>query len=291
MTIENSQDYYGRVLESSADLRTDACCTLETPSTAFRAALANVHPAVKARYYGCGLVAPQSIAGTRILDLGSGSGQDAYVLAQMVGAGGEVVGVDATPQQLAVAEEHRAWHAGRFGFANVSFLEGDIARLGDLPLADASFDVVVSNCVINLVADKAAVFRAAHRLLKLGGEMYFSDVYADRRLPAGWRDDPRAARANASRERCTGATSWRPPRRLVFRIPASLTTVPSPSPIQRSPPRWRASPSSRQRGVCSSWRGSTPNARTTGRRCAFAGTPSPASLAKAPTPSHSTSTT
>ena len=190
MTVENSQDYYGRVLESSADLRTDACCTLETPSATFRAALAAVHPAVKARYYGCGLVAPEMIGGTRILDLGSGSGQDAYVLAQMVGAAGDVVGVDATPQQLAVAREHRAWHAERFGFANVSFLEGDIERLGDLPLADASFDVVVSNCVINLVADKAAVFRAAHRLLKPGGEMYFSDVYADRRLPAGWRDDP-----------------------------------------------------------------------------------------------------
>ena len=74
--------------------------------------------------------------------------------------------------------------------SNVSFLEGDIERLGDLPLADASFDVIVSNCVINLVADKTGVFRSAHRLLKPGGEMYFSDVYADRRLPTGWRDDP-----------------------------------------------------------------------------------------------------
>ena len=119
MTVENSQDYYGRVLESSADLRTDACCTLETPSSAFSAALAAVHPAVKARYYGCGLVAPEMIAGTRILDLGSGSGQDAYVLAQMVGAGGAVVGVDAPPQQLAVAQQHSAWHAERVGVAQV----------------------------------------------------------------------------------------------------------------------------------------------------------------------------
>ena len=190
MTIANSQDYYGRVLETSADLRTDACCTIGAMPRAFRAALDQVHPAVKARYYGCGLVAPQMIGGTRILDLGSGSGQDSYVLAQLVGAKGEVVGVEATRQQLAVAQEHRAWHAERFGFANVSFLEGDIEKLGELPLADASFDVIVSNCVINLVADKATVFRAAHRLLKPGGEMYFSDVYADRRLPAGWRDDP-----------------------------------------------------------------------------------------------------
>ena len=190
MNIENSRDYYGNVLQGSSDLRTDACCTLETPSPALKAALANVHPDVKARYYGCGLVVPDLIAGTRILDLGSGSGQDAYMLAQMVGANGEVVGVDATPQQLAVAEAHRAWHAERFGFSNISFRGGDIERLDALGLEAGSFDVIVSNCVINLVADKGAVFRAAHRLLKPGGEMYFSDVYADRRLPAAWSADP-----------------------------------------------------------------------------------------------------
>ena len=190
MNIENSRDYYGNVLQGSGDLRTDACCTLEQPSPAFAAALANVHPIVKARYYGCGLVAPTMIRNAAILDLGSGAGQDAYVLAQMVGAGGRIVGVDATSQQLAVAEGHRAWHAERFGFANVAFHEGDIEHLDALPLAPGSFDVIVSNCVINLVADKGAVFRAAHRLLKPGGEMYFSDVYADRRLPAAWRDDP-----------------------------------------------------------------------------------------------------
>ena len=190
MNIENSRDYYGNVLQGSGDLRTDACRTLERPSPAMAAALANVHPGVKARYYGCGLVAPAMIKGATILDLGSGAGQDAYVLAQMVGAGGAVIGVDATAQQLAVAEAHRAWHAERFGFANVAFHEGDIERLDALPLEPASFDVIVSNCVINLVADKGAVFRAAHRLLKPGGEMYFADVYADRRLPVAWRADP-----------------------------------------------------------------------------------------------------
>jgi len=190
MNLENSQDYYGKVLGGSQDLRTDACCTFEMPGADIRAALGNVHEEVKARYYGCGLVTPQALAGCHVLDLGSGSGQDAYLLAQLVGPNGSVTGVDATPEQLAVAREHQDWHAERFGYANTRFIEGDIEKLGALDLEPGSFDVIVSNCVINLVADKDAVFRAAHRLLKPGGELYFSDVYADRRVPAHLLNDP-----------------------------------------------------------------------------------------------------
>jgi arsenite methyltransferase len=192
MTIENSRHYYGEVLKNSGDLLTDACTMADAPPPHVRRALANVHAEVKARYYGCGLVAPTAIAGARILDLGSGSGQDAYVLAQLVGESGEVVGVDTTPEQLAIAREYADWHRDRFGYAkgNVRFLEGDIERLGELDLEPGSFDVIVSNCVINLVADKAAVFAAAFDLLKPGGEMYFSDVYSDRRVPAHLLADP-----------------------------------------------------------------------------------------------------
>ena len=192
MNVENSRDYYGKVLQGSQDLKTDACCTMAAPPDRVIEALRNVHPEVKARYYGCGLVLPQAIEGAAILDLGSGSGQDAYVLAQLVGESGSVTGVDTTPEQLAVAREHEEWHRERFGYAasNVRFLEGDIERLDELELAPASFDVIVSNCVINLVADKPAVFRAARKLLKPGGELYFSDVYADRRVPEALRADP-----------------------------------------------------------------------------------------------------
>jgi arsenite methyltransferase len=192
LNIENSRSYYGDILTSSADLKTDACCTLEAPPPEIRAAMANVHPEVAARYYGCGLVAPQEMLGARVLDLGSGSGQDAYILAQLVGETGFVVGVDTTPQQLEVANRHKEWHRTRFGYAksNVHFIEGDIEKLDALDLAPASFDIIVSNCVINLVADKLAVFRAAHKLLKPGGELYFSDVYADRRVPDALRTDP-----------------------------------------------------------------------------------------------------
>ncbi|GMN13772.1 methyltransferase domain-containing protein [Altererythrobacter sp. MTPC7] len=192
MNLENSQDYYGRVLEGSSDLKTDACCTAEAPPPAILKAMMNVHEDVRARYYGCGLVAPQAIEGAHILDLGSGSGQDAYILAQMVGERGTVTGVDATPEQLAVAREHLDWHRERFGYAegNVSFVEGDIEKLGALDLPAGHYDVIVSNCVINLVADKRVVFAAAHDLLKQGGELYFSDVYAERRVPDALKDDP-----------------------------------------------------------------------------------------------------
>ena len=191
MSIQDTvKDYYGKVLSTTADLKTDACCTLEAPPAYLAAALANIHPEVKARYYGCGLIAPLALEGARVLDLGAGAGQDVYALAQLVGPTGEVVGVDMTPEQLEVARAHQDWHADKFGFANVRFLEGDIERLDELDLEPGSFDVVVSNCVVNLVEDKDGVLSAVHGLLKAGGEFYFSDVYADRRLADDLRGDP-----------------------------------------------------------------------------------------------------
>ncbi len=187
---ENVKDYYGKVLQKSADLKTDACCTIEDLPGYLKPILANIHPEVAARYYGCGLIAPLGLSGARVLDLGSGSGQDAYALAQLVGAEGKIIGVDMTAEQLGIARRYQDWHARKFGFANVEFVEGDIERLGDLDLEPASFDVIISNCVINLVSDKEAVFRAIHGLLKPGGEFYFADVYADRRIRDEFRNDP-----------------------------------------------------------------------------------------------------
>ena len=135
---DNVKDYYGKVLNSSADLQTDACCTIDSLPDYLKPVLANIHPEVSARYYGCGLVAPLALAGAHILDLGSGSGQDAYALAQLAGADGEVVGVDMTPEQLAVARDHQDWHTDKFGFANVKFLEGDIEKLDALDLEPAA---------------------------------------------------------------------------------------------------------------------------------------------------------
>jgi SAM-dependent methyltransferase len=184
------KDYYGRQLQGSDDLKTSACCDIAQVPGWLKPLLANIHPEVMSRYYGCGLVCPPLLAGCRVLDLGSGSGRDVYALAQLVGESGEVVGVDMTDEQLEVAERYRDYHAKKFGFSNVRFLKGYIEKLDELDLADESFDVIVSNCVINLSPDKDAVLASIQRLLKPGGEFYFSDVYADRRVADEVRNDP-----------------------------------------------------------------------------------------------------
>ena len=189
-TQEVVRRYYGQELQSSADLRTNACCDADVVPPALKPLLARIHPEVSRRYYGCGLVCPPLLEGCRILDLGCGAGRDVYLLSQLVGASGEVVGVDMTPEQLAVARAHQAFHAEAFGTDNVRFVEGTIERLEQLPLEKGSFDVVVSNCVLNLATDKLAVLKGVKRLLRQGGEFYFSDVYADRRLDAAQRGDP-----------------------------------------------------------------------------------------------------
>ncbi|HHH39098.1 MAG TPA: methyltransferase domain-containing protein [Sedimenticola sp.] len=189
---EAVQEYYGKTLQHSADLQTNACCTDGELPGYLKQAMANIHDEVAGRYYGCGLVSPQLLEGMRILDLGSGSGRDCYLLAQLVGEKGFVLGVDMTDEQLDVANRHREWHRERFGYtrSNVEFRKGHIEQLDRLGLEEGRFDIIVSNCVINLSPDKAAVLREAWRLLKPGGELYFSDVYADRRVPAELVQDP-----------------------------------------------------------------------------------------------------
>ena len=184
------QDYYGRQLSGSSDLKTSACCDPSQMPEWLKPLLARIHPEVLSRYYGCGLVCPPLLEGCRVLDLGCGAGRDVYALAQLVGASGEVVGVDMTAEQLDVAEKHRAYHAEQFGYDNVRFVKGYIEQLNALDLAPGSFDIIVSNCVVNLSPDKTAVLKGVARLLKPGGEFYFSDVYADRRVPEALRNDP-----------------------------------------------------------------------------------------------------
>lgn len=190
--LDQVKDYYGKTLQSSADLQTDACCTLDQPPAHLKTVLSKIHDEVLSRYYGCGLVAPEQLEGLRILDLGSGSGRDAYALAALVGESGRVVGVDMTDEQLDVANRHLDFHREAFGYeqSNVEFHKGYLEKLDELGFADDSFDIIVSNCVINLCADKEAVLREAYRVLKPGGELYFSDVYADRRVPAELVQDP-----------------------------------------------------------------------------------------------------
>lgn len=184
--------YYGETLKGSADLQTNACCTLEPPPTYIQQALSRIHAEVSNHYYGCGLVIPEQLQGLSVLDLGCGAGRDCYLLSALVGESGSVTGVDMTEEQLAIAERHREHHAREFGYKqpNVRFVRGELERLHELDLPESGFDLIVSNCVLNLCMDKSAVLRQAYHLLKPGGELYFSDVYADRRIPPQLATNP-----------------------------------------------------------------------------------------------------
>jgi len=186
---EEVKDYYGKELQTSGDLKTNACCDLVAPPKHILEALRNVHDTVQAKYYGCGLTLPDNVKGMRILDLGSGSGRDCYIASQLVGSTGSVVGVDMTKEQLDVAIEFLDYHGEVFGYKNITFLEGNIEKLDELGLEPNSFDIIISNCVINLATNKQKVLKDAYNLLKPGGEMFFSDVYSDRRISKELQED------------------------------------------------------------------------------------------------------
>lgn len=188
---DNVKNYYGEVLQHSNDLLTNACCTGAEPPTYIKTILSKIHDEVLAKYYGCGLVIPEKLEGANVLDLGCGAGRDVYTLSALVGEHGSVTGVDMTEQQLKVAREHQQYHADIFGYkkSNVNFIQGELESLATLGLEANSFDAIVSNCVINLCSDKQAVLNAAYSLLKPGGEIYFSDVYANRRIPQALKEN------------------------------------------------------------------------------------------------------
>jgi arsenite methyltransferase len=120
--------------------------------------------------------------GEVVLDLGSGAGVDCFLAAPQVGPTGHVIGVDMTPEMVARAREN----ARRGGYSNIEFRQGEIERL---PVPDASVDVVLSNCVINLVPDKGLAYRESFRVLRPGGRVAMSDIVALRAVPPELRQD------------------------------------------------------------------------------------------------------
>jgi len=171
------KEKYGKIAEQNSGEKScccgTSCCGPEIDYTVFSEDYKN-----KVGYIpeadmnlGCGI--PTDFAGIKkgdhVLDLGSGAGNDCFVARALVGETGKVTGIDMTEQMIGKAKEN----CGKLGFTNVDFVSGDIE---DMPFGDNKFDVVISNCVLNLVPDKSKAFREIFRVLKTGGNFCVSDV-------------------------------------------------------------------------------------------------------------------
>jgi arsenite methyltransferase len=191
-THELVKEYYGEQLNNQRDLKTSACCTPDSLPEKHRKILKEIEPEILEKFYGCGSPIPSALEGKTVLDLGCGTGRDVYLAAKLVGPNGFVIGIDMTDSQLHIAQKHLDTQMKRFSFdkPNVDFRKGYIENLTSVGIEDDSFDVVISNCVINLSSDKKSVFKEIFRVLKPGGELYFSDIFSGRRIPPSIQDDP-----------------------------------------------------------------------------------------------------
>jgi SAM-dependent methyltransferase len=190
--IEQVKEYYGKQLQNKDDLKTSSCCAIDRPPAEIRDILPLIADEIHNRFYGCGSPLPPLLDGMTVLDLGCGTGRDVYIASKLAGESGCAIGVDMTDEQIGIAIKYQDEQRERFGFkkSNVKFLKGYIEDLESLGIGNNSIDVVISNCVINLSPAKEQVFKEILRVLKPGGELFFADIFVDRRIPETLAVDP-----------------------------------------------------------------------------------------------------
>jgi len=179
---EQVRERYGDIARTGGIGSGPSCCVSSNDAVASRLGYTSeeLEAVPQGANLGVGCGAPLAHAALRrgetVVDLGSGAGFDAFLAAREVGEDGRVIGVDMTPEMI----ERAARNAAAGNYSNVEFRHGLIEQL---PVADASVDVVISNCVINLAPDKRAVFKEVARVLRPGGRMVVSDVVLEAPLP------------------------------------------------------------------------------------------------------------
>ena len=187
MPILNVEEAVGaRYSDAAQQFEPQLCCAVNYDARYLEAIPAEIIE----RDYGCGNPAEWVRAGETVLDLGSGGGKICYIAAQIVGASGRVIGVDINDEMLALAEKYKAQIGDELGFYNVEFRRGQIQDLKPIIESD-SVDVVLSNCVLNLVAteQKRQLFAEMFRVVKDGGRAVISDIVSDVEVPQTMRDD------------------------------------------------------------------------------------------------------
>jgi ubiquinone/menaquinone biosynthesis C-methylase UbiE len=208
--------YYDQLIANSPD---DPIATARTRDTEeslppeVRALLPNIAAEIKTSYHEYGASIPPALEGLTVLDLGCGTGRDTYIVSNLVGENGRVIGFDPDPAKLAIARKYQNQEAEQFGYAasNVEFIQGYYEDLSAVP--SESVDVVISNCVLNTAQDKERALREIFRVLKEEGELFLTDVFCDRRIPKSLADDMKL-RAT----RLSGALYYEDFRRLTQKV-------------------------------------------------------------------------
>lgn len=184
---ESVKEYYSKITTvDEGKMETNiCCCASDSMPEHLKNIRKEISPEIVNRFYGCGSPIPHALEGCTVLDLGCGTGLDVYLISKLVGEKGKVIGVDMNDDQLYIAKKYQEEMADKYGYkeSNVEFKKGYIEDLKSLGIEDNSVDVVISNCVINLSPFKEDVFTEIWRVLKNGGELFFSDIFSDRRVP------------------------------------------------------------------------------------------------------------